>query len=140
MNRDCNMAFGKLYFPFMKLGMITLYIVSFFACVRIYEYLDIISYIFLVTVVATCSMLLIPMAIIMSKLYDTSKDFSRNMSPRICSVTEINSKRILTSKLKSCALIRSQIGNLYHMESEAKLTMLNNAVNGVVFLLVNVKP
>ena len=47
-------------------------------------------------------------------------------------------EKILKGQLKSCALIRCQIGNLYHMEAAAKLTMIDNVVNGIVFLLVNV--
>ena len=138
-NGDCNLTFGKLYFPFMKLGILTLFIFSFFACVRIYHYLDFIYYVFMVTVLVTSLMVLAPVAVVMPNLYDTSRDFSRNLSPCICNVTQMNSKRILTRMLKSCAFVRSQIGNFYHMEAKAKLTMLNIAVNGVVFLLVNMK-
>ena len=139
LNRDCNLTFGRLYFPFMKLGIITLFIVSFFACARIYQYMDIISYMFMVTVLGASLMLLVPISIIMSSLYDISKDFSRNLSPCIYTVAEIRSQKVLTNMLQSCGVIRSQVGNLYHMEAKAKLTMLGNVVDGVVFLLVNVK-
>jgi hypothetical protein len=42
-------------------------------------------------------------------------------------------------QIESCQLIRCQVGGLYYMEAKAKLTLIHQVVNGVVYLLVNVK-
>jgi len=42
-------------------------------------------------------------------------------------------------ELKSCPLIRCKVGGLYHMESKAKLTLIQKVINGLKYLLVNVR-
>ena len=72
-------------------------------------------------------------------MYEMSKDFPENLTTQISRITDKKTKKILDGQLQSCFLIRCRVGNLYHMEAGAKLTMLHNLVNGVVFLMVNVK-
>ena len=139
LNRDCNLTFGQLLFPYLKLGISILFIVSFFSCVRIFQYFNYISCVLMVTSASVSLLLLFLNSIIMSNMYDTSKDFSQNLFPYICNMSNIKSKKVLETMLKSCDVIRVQVGSLYHMEAKAKLTMLSNIVSGVVFLLVNVK-
>ena len=129
------MVFGTIYIPFVKLFLIFGFITSFFGLVRLFKHLDAISLVFVATVLTFAMLVLLPISGIMSSLYDMSKDFSRNVSAQI--KTERVTKKILESELKSCFAIRCTVGNLYHMESEAKLTLLHQVVNGLVFLLTN---
>ena len=139
LNNICNIAFGSLFILFGKLCISFMMILSFFACVRAYKYLDYTSYTFLIVTVIACLFFLVPMLIIMSSLYDISKNLSRSLSPQISNMRDKKSKKVLEAQLKSCIVIRCRVGNLYYMEAKAKLTAFHNIVNGIVFLLVNVK-
>ena len=78
------------------------------------------------------------MALVMSSLYDISEKFSRNLlNIRIRFVENTRAESSLRRQLKSCAVIRFNVGGLYHMEAQAKLTMVQHVVSGIVFLLVN---
>ena len=139
LNTGSNTVFGKLFLPFIKAVVVFGLILSFFAVVEKYEYLDTLSLFFVSAVTPTAFLLLAPISIVMSSLYDMSSQFHRNIFPKVHRVTIKKTKRILIYHLKSCPLIRCQVGNLYHMEAKAKLTMLHHVLNGVVFLMVNAK-
>ena len=114
-------------------------VLCFFSCFRAYKYLDYVSYTFLVVFVITCSLFIVPISTVMSSLYDISKDMTWNLSPHISKIMDKKTKQILDGQLKSCCVIRCRVGNLYYMEAKAKLTTFHNIVNGIVFLMVNVK-
>jgi len=84
-------------------------------------------------------MLIIPTAMVMSSLYDISVQFQLKLQQRTYFVQDREVRRELESRLKACPLIRCQIGGLYHMEAQAKLTLLSQIINGVAGLLVNIK-
>ena len=140
LNRDCNETFGKLFVPFVKLSIILMFIVCFFAFARVYKYLDLISLAFVGTAALTTAIILVPISLTMSSLYETSRQFSRNLSARIDMDSDSDNRLrgILGFQLRSCQLIRCQVGSLYYMEAKAKLTLLHYVVNGVMFLMVNV--
>jgi len=84
--------------------------------------------------------LLIPTTIVMSSLYKTSKNFIRSLKPCIIKLDDtIHLKEVFKRQLISCALIRCEVGGLYYMESKAKLTVVHKLVNGLKYLLVNVR-
>ena len=138
LNNDCNMVFGTLYIPFAKMAIMLAIVLSVFALVRLYNDLHILSLFLLTSVAFTATILIGPISIAMSSLYDMSSKFPHNLFLQIHITPEKNS-RIYKLQLKSCQLIRSQVGNFYYMESKAKLTVIHNILNGIVFLLVNVK-
>ena len=140
LNKTCNVTFGKLYIPFMKLFLILTFILCFFATVRVLEYLDLFILVFVLIVVLTSLLLLVPISIIMSSFFDISRVFSKNFSARINNDTKETAivKSMVVAQLRSCQVIRCEVGNVYYMEAQAKLTMLQHVVNGVVFLMVNV--
>ena len=138
LNDNYNVAFGKIIIPFIKLGLILAFTMAFFAAVRLSENLDGLSLLLVSLISFTYAIVMPTSAIVMSSLYDISKKFSRNLSPAIQLVPRKKIRQILERQMKSCLLIRCQVGNTYHMEAKAKLTMIQNVVNGVVFLLVNV--
>jgi len=77
---DFNIAFGKLVVPFVKLGLIIAFVLSFVTVVRLHKYLDVLSLAMISTLVWTSILDLFPTAIIMSRLYDASQKFSWNIS------------------------------------------------------------
>ena len=139
LNNICNKVFGTLLFPFLKLCLIIAFSLTFFACVRISNQFDVVSYVFITIVASASIILLAPISVIMSSLYETSKELPGNLSVHVCNITERSTKKALQSQLKSCPIIRCQVGNWYHMEAKAKLTMLHTTINGLVFLMVNVE-
>ena len=133
------MAFGKLCIPFLKIILVLGFIICFFAFARLYQDLDILSLVLVTGVASIIPVLVIPMSIVMSSLYDMSSKFKRHLSIRIQFEANQERRRVLEGQLKSCALIRCQVGNFYHMEAKAKLTLIHNVLNGIVFLMVNAK-
>ena len=75
----------------------------------------------------------------MSSMFDISSKFYLRLSPTIQLVPDPKAKGILERQLKSCPIIRCQVGNFYYMEAQAKLTVVHNILNGVMFLIVNTK-
>jgi len=139
MNEDMNLAFGKLFIPLSKLLLLAAVIISVFALIRLRANLDALSFALLGVVLIGCSILVVPISIIISQTYQISKYFKPNISTIINQIEDKRKKEVLRGQLKSCALIRCKVGNLYQMEAKAKLTMLDRTVNGIVCLLVNVK-
>ena len=137
LNILCNTAFGKILIPFMKTAVILGFILCFFGCVRLLEYLNVVACAYLVFLLAACLLLLIPITLAMTSLYFKSQNFSHYVFPRLITFEKVEQRRLL-AMLKSCPLIRCQVGSLYHMEANAQLTMVHNVVNGIAFLLVNV--
>ena len=72
-------------------------------------------------------------------MFDVSTQFFHQLYPKVQQIQEKASRRICAANLESCAVIRVQVGNFYHMEAQAKLTLMGYLVDGVVFLLVNSK-
>jgi len=137
---DFNLVFGKLVVPFIKLCLIITFVLSFVTAVRLHKYLDVLSLVMISTLIWTTILDLFPTAILMSKLYGVSQKFAWNITERSNSIArQTDDGRILKMQIESCQLIRCQVGGLYYMEAKAKLTLIHQVVNGVVYLLVNVK-
>jgi len=140
LSKDFNMAFGRLVVPFLKLSLVILFVTSFSSIVRLWSQLNILSILMLFIMVIGSSTTVIPASIMMSSLFDKSTQFQRNTSTAFVDrIPDRKEKKILRGHLKACPVIRCQVGNLYHMEAKAKLTLLHHAVNGMVYMLVNVK-
>jgi hypothetical protein len=60
-----------------------------------------------------------------------------NLNRRLHHVQDPKLRIFYRNVLKSLPLMRCQIGNFYHMESEAKLTMLHTVIDWLVALLVS---
>ena len=139
-NNSFNNTFGKLCMPLFKMTLVLAFVTSVFAFVRLYQHLGVLSFILVTGIMSTVPLLVIPMSIVMSSLYDISSKFNRNISIRTHRIgANQNRKRVLEGQLKSCLLIRCQVGNFYYMEAQAKLTLVHNVLNGIVFLMVNAK-
>jgi len=138
-NQEVNVAFGSLYIPFMKFLVLLGLIVSFFAIVRLRAELDGITAFLIPATFAATVILVVPISMVMSRMYELSKNFKLVLAPKIRELTKKKTLYYLQYKMESCSLIRCKVGNMYYMEAQAKLTMLDHVVNGLVFLLVNTK-
>ena len=137
LNNVCNKAFGTILFPVIKLIVILAIIFSFFTYVRLFKYLDLVYFLFVACCMLASLITLVPSSLVMSSLYTISQNFSKNLTSRLNFTAKKKTMKILKQQLKSCPLVRCQIGNLYHMEGKAKLTLIHQVVTGIVFLLVN---
>jgi len=139
LNQDFNVALGRLYIPYMKLALMFGIVMCLFGVAKMHQDLDPLPLIFLAVISFASVILLIPVAIVMSRLFELSTEFSRIISPNIRKIPDRQSRKIAEMNLKACQVVRCQIGNMYHMEAQAKMTMFDNVVNGLVFLMVNTK-
>jgi hypothetical protein len=85
--------------------------------------------------------ILVSCALVMSRIYDISSQFQANMAKKVQTSKDKDNGtiQIWMRELRSCQLVRCQIGNFYHMEGKAKLTLVNTIVNAFVFMVVQRK-
>jgi len=127
-----NIVFGQLIVPVWKLfasviipaGLIRFRIDS------IYEAG------ILVVLIGSAAMALVPSALVISTVYNFSKMLLPNLKRRLHHISNIESQFAYSRILKSLPVMRCKVGNFYHMESQAKLTLLHTVISGLVFLLV----
>jgi len=137
--QDLNLAFGTLFIPYFKLTLLLGFITSFFALVRLPSDMDVLSYLIMIVTVPGSLTLVVPIALVMSNMHSMSENFIPTLSPTIQLLDNRIDREYFGRQLRSCPLIRCKIGNMYYMESEAKLTMLDRTVATLMFLFVNVK-
>jgi len=139
LNHDFNLCFGRLIIPCIKLSLIFVFVFAFFAMVRLRRELDLVSFAFVSVAALTAAALGFPISIITSSLFDYSSKFKQHMLPCLDLLSNKLERKHAEGQVRACQLIRYQVGNLYHMEAKAKLTLIHEVVNFVVFLFVNVQ-
>jgi len=136
-NQDFNIAFGAFFLPCLKFVVLTGLVISSFTLIRLQDELNTLSSFLIPTIFASTVILSVPTSMVMSSLYELSEGFGKMLTPCIHQCTGTKAREYFEFQLSSCPNIRCKVGNMYYMEAEAKLTMFNNVVNGLVFLLVN---
>jgi len=140
LNEYANLAFGKFVIPFMKMICLTAVTVTFFSLVRFRAELNGIYILFMPVTLICAAFTIIPISLVISSTFDISQEFLR---PKISSSIQQagaageTKNPCVERQLRACQLIRCKVGNFYYMEAQAKLTMLDFTLNGLVFLLVN---
>jgi len=141
--QDFNQAFGKLFIPTLKLMFLFVFVIGVFVGIRLRTQFDLISITVLCLAAILAFTFMVPVAFIMSSLFNMSDKYKRNLMTIVQhfpkTVERDRKTKYFAYQLKSCPWIRCTVGGLYYMESKAKLTMIDRSVNGVVFLLVKVK-
>jgi len=137
--QDISKAIGTLFIPSGKLSTLTGFMVSFFALVRYRTRLDVLSFLFIAVYMISALCVAVPLSLVLSSIYTLSKDFRHTLSSSTRLIEGRLVRKYFQYRLNSCTLIRCKVGNLYYMEAEAKLTMIDHTVNGIMLLLVNVK-
>jgi hypothetical protein len=137
LNRLNDAALGKLFIPAAKSLLLIFYInVPAFVVIRYWDQLDIISISTLIFVFGSALSVILTCSNVMSGIYNISSQFQKNMEHKIQACEDKAMKEVMTKQLLSCQVIRFQIGNFYHMEGKAKLTLINTMVNVFVFMIV----
>ena len=137
-NECMNRAFGILLIPCLKLIVLLGFIVSSYAIIRFRGILDAFSLVLIPASMIASAILIVPIALVMSSTYESSQKFRSIVSASFLQLEVGGIKKQYFERLvKTCALVSCKIGNMYYMEAQAKLTMLDLTVNGLVFLLVN---
>jgi len=138
LNNLTNLSFGSYTAPAQKLVLLTNIAASIYLVIRISRHFGITLY--LATLMDAMGMVLIipPAALAMSKVFTLSAHFHDKMeSSLIFENGYKEGRRKWRRRLRSMAPLRSKIGPFYHMESKAKLTMVDNLANATAFLLIN---
>jgi hypothetical protein len=68
-----------------------------------------------------------------------SVEIQENLSVELSLLPQGITKLSWEMELRSCPLISCKIGNFYHMEGKARLTLIDTLINGVVMILINNK-
>jgi hypothetical protein len=140
LNRLNHAAFGKLFIPVGKFLMLTFDVnVPAFAIFCYWDSLDLPSISTLLVLMCLSGPMLVSSALVMSGIYDISSQFQRNMREKIqlcCCGNNESQREVWLKELRSCQVARCQIGNFYHMEGKAKLTLVNTMLNIFVFMIV----
>jgi len=140
LNTDCNIVFGRLMLPFLKLVLMIFFATAFFAIIRFVRHLTLLSFSMVALIAWTSALMLVPTSIVMSSLYKISTRFRRNVPPYVSCLDETQfRKEVIKRQLIGCGVIRCQVGGLYYMEAKAKLTVIHKLMNGLKYLLVNIK-
>jgi len=138
LNNLTNICFGSFTAPAQKLVLLTNIAASIYVVIRLSRNFGITLY--LATLADTMGMLLMvpPAAMAMSKVFTLSAHFHDKMQSSLILENEYREgRRKWQRSLSSMAPLRSKIGPFYHMESRAKLTMVDNLANATAFLLIN---
>jgi hypothetical protein len=136
LNHLSNMACGQLLVPGATAILCLLISATGFGIASYWNQLGVLLSGFFLSLILTALGMLIPSALAMSATYTYSLQFSKNMRERIHALDNKDIKALHLREVRSCQVIRCQVGNLYHMESRAKLRMVVSAVNGFRFLLI----
>jgi hypothetical protein len=137
LNRLNDAAFRRLFIPAVKFMILTIYVnVPAFAVFCYWDGLDLISISTLVLVFGASVPMLVSCSLVMSKIFDIASEFQRNMELKIQPCKNKRMKQVWLRELRSCQVVRCQIGNFYHMEGKAKLTLVDTMANIFVFMVV----
>jgi hypothetical protein len=140
LNRLNDAAFGKLYIPTAKFLILIFYInIPAFVIFCYWEHLDPFSICTFLAVFLASVPVLAGSALVMSEIYNISSQFKRNLMPKIQACENKAMKKVWKMELRSCQVVRCQVGNFYHMEGKAKLTLVDTMLNSFVFMVVQRK-
>ncbi len=131
------MACGQILVPGAKAAVCVIIIGTGFGLTCYWNQLDFLLVALFFTTIAAALSVLIPSALAMSATYTSSLKFSKNIRKRIHALdNKEKSKALYLRQVRSCQLIRCQVGNMYHMEKRAKLRLVVSVLNGFRFLLI----
>ncbi len=137
LNRLNDAAFGRIYIPAAKFMLMIFFInVPAFAVFCYWDKLELLSISTLIVSFGAALPLLVSGSLVMSGIYDISSQFQGNMGKKIQPCGTKRMRGVWMRELRSCQLVRCQIGNLYHMEGKAKLTLMDKMTNIFIFMVV----
>jgi len=131
-----NVTFGSLLVPILKLILFLVLFVSTYATFKLRSVMSPVVFGFFLVYMLDVLIVIFPGAVIMSKIFDLSSQFQIQQAGRLNRLPPIT-RADLQRQLKSCPTLKCQVGLFYHMEGRAKLTLADNMVNGIAFMLLS---
>lgn len=119
--------------------MSVLIIEPIFVIIRFSEYLDPISFICQIAFAGVGFIIIFVILMELSKLYSLSTAYKLAL---VKGYSRLNSKieqKALMREGQAYLPLRTKVGEMFYMESEAKLTILHNILNALVTMLVSVE-
>jgi hypothetical protein len=110
-----------------------------FVLICYWDQLDLFSICTFIVVAWSSAPVLFSSALIMSGIYNISSQFQRSLKQKIQACDNKAIKKVWLKELRSCQVVRCEVGNFYHMEGKAKLTLVDAMVNVFVFMVVQRK-
>jgi len=131
-------VFGTLFVPLLKLTVVLALFVIIHVVIDLYEKLQFFIYILFIMSGFAGILMIMPAAIIMSKLYDISVQFKQNFKTALVDVCLSGDNYLIMCKdLKTIQILKSRVGNFYYMQQRAKLTLVDVLANGVATMLIS---
>lgn len=133
-----NIAFGSIFIPLLKLGLVMAIMVTAFGVIRLRNEFSTPVYVIFVLYFVTELIMLIPGTALMSLVYDITIPFQRNIWNNFTENEQSDKEREAIRRiLRSLPFLKCGIGSFYHMEGRAKLTLGDNLANGIAYCLVS---
>jgi len=135
-----NIVFGSLFPPTAKLGSLLFLIMTSSCIIRLGISLSPIVYIFFYYFFSL-AITMLPGAMLMAQVYQISKHFQRNLKRNFEKIKVdggacAHERKLFKMSLRSMLVLTAEMGGLYQMEQEAKLTLADNMARGVAFGLL----
>jgi len=136
-----NIVFGSLFLPTANLGSLLLLMMTSFCIVRLHDSLSPIAYIFFLFYLFSLGIVVVPGAMLLSQVYQISKHFQINLKrnfkqSKVDGGACAHERKLFQMTLRSMPVLTVEVGGLYQMEQEAKLTLADNMARGVAFGLL----
>lgn len=135
-----NLVF-YFYIPVVKIFAIaTLYISIAIAFIYKDQFIGVLG-IFIYIYIAFVFVLLAFGSFAMSQVYAESKAFHERVNIFMVNLSYPQRNDVLRIRqaVKSLPMMKSQVGPFYYMESQAKLTLVDNLLNGIAFMFITFK-
>jgi len=136
LNNLSNVLFGEMMLPMLKMALVILTNVCSSALIRFNREMDVVSFVFLAGLTATAPILLISSANLMTSIFSGSVHFQRKMKERIMGLKDQAAISYYRKRLQSTQVLKCRVGHFYDMEAEAQLTLADNIIRGIFFLLL----
>jgi len=136
-----NIVFGSVFLPISKFGALLVLCMTAYCIVRLRDSLSPIIYAFFLFYFFFLSIIMLPGAVVMSQVYQISKQFQRNVTKnfekgQVEGDACPEERKLFQMTLRSMPVLTVEVGGLYQMEREAKLTLADNMARGVAFGLL----
>jgi len=131
-----NITFGALFVPLLKLACLVVLFISTYATIKLRYVMHPVVFGFFLGYIFQVFLMTFPGATIMSKIFCLSSQFRIQQAKYLTLLPPV-SRIHLQRQLASLPALKCQVGEFYHMEGKAKLTLADNMTHGVAFMLLS---
>jgi len=131
-----NIAYGSFFVPMLKLMALLVLFISTYATVKLRSAMGPVVFGFFLVYMLDVLIATFPSSVIMSKIFHLSSQFQIQQAKHL-NLLPIVWRIDLHRQLKSFPTLKCQVGPFYHMEGKAKLTLADNMMHGIAFMLLS---